>query len=100
MADYKKLIDAETWAFIERTNAFYPSDAVDQTIEVTVVIYSSSAVRIATLYNGIQPPGAYEVVWNGLTDNNTPAPKGDYVAEVQLGDQRVSRKRIVWPPTK
>ncbi len=74
--------------------------AVDQTIEVTVVIYSSSAVRIATLYNGIQPPGAYEVVWNGLTDNNTPAPKGDYVAEVQLGDQRVSRKRIVWPPTK
>lgn len=74
--------------------------ALDQTTEVTVVIYSASAVRVATLFNGIQAPGAYEVVWNGLTDNNTPAPKGDYVAEVQLGDQRVSRKRIVWPPTK
>ncbi|MCO4316445.1 alpha/beta hydrolase [Phyllobacterium sp. 21LDTY02-6] len=28
-ADYSLLIDAETWAFIERTNSFYPPDAVD-----------------------------------------------------------------------
>ena len=29
MTDYRKLIDAETWAFIERTNAYYPPDATD-----------------------------------------------------------------------
>lgn len=33
MPDYRKLIDAEIWAFIDRTNSFYPVDAVDRTIE-------------------------------------------------------------------
>lgn len=32
MTDYSKLIDAETWAFIERTNSFYLPEAVDITI--------------------------------------------------------------------
>ena len=32
MPDYSRLIDAETWAFIERTNAYYPPDAIDHTI--------------------------------------------------------------------
>lgn len=32
MTDYSKLIDAETWAFIDRTNSYYPPDAVDQSI--------------------------------------------------------------------
>lgn len=30
--DYSSLIDAETWAFIERTNSFYPPDTIDYTI--------------------------------------------------------------------
>src|SRR5690606_19188711 len=30
--DYTNLIDAETWAFIERTNAYYPPDTIDYTI--------------------------------------------------------------------
>src|SRR5690606_2201145 len=33
MTDYTKLIDAETWAFIDRTNSFYPPDAVANTVE-------------------------------------------------------------------
>lgn len=32
MSDYSKLIDAETWAFIERTNSFYPPETTDFTI--------------------------------------------------------------------
>ncbi|MFD2051806.1 alpha/beta hydrolase [Mesorhizobium calcicola] len=32
MTDYKTLTDAETWAFIERTNSYYPPDAIDYTI--------------------------------------------------------------------
>jgi acetyl esterase len=32
MTDYSKLIDAETWAFIDRTNSYYPPDAVDRSI--------------------------------------------------------------------
>lgn len=37
--DYTKLIDAETWAFIERTNSFYPPDTVDYTIAEQRRIY-------------------------------------------------------------
>ncbi len=39
MADYARLIDAETWAFIERTNSYYPPDTIDCTIEEQRVIY-------------------------------------------------------------
>lgn len=39
MADYTKLIDAETWAFIERTNSYYPPDTIDYTIAQQREIY-------------------------------------------------------------
>lgn len=39
MTDYSKLIDAETWAFIERTNAYYPPDTIDYTIAQQREIY-------------------------------------------------------------
>ena len=37
--DYSKLIDKETWAFIERTNSYYPPDTVDYTIGQQRAIY-------------------------------------------------------------
>lgn len=39
MTDYQKLIDAETWAFIERTNAFYPEDTGERTVDEQRAIY-------------------------------------------------------------
>ena len=39
MTDYKTLIDAETWAFIERTNSYYPPDTIDYTIIQQRAIY-------------------------------------------------------------
>jgi acetyl esterase len=39
MTDYQKLIDAETWAFIERTNAFYPEDTGERTVAEQRAIY-------------------------------------------------------------
>lgn len=39
MTDYTQLIDAQTWAFIERTNAFYPPDTIDYTIAQQREIY-------------------------------------------------------------
>ena len=39
MTDYATLIDAETWAFIEKTNSFYPPDTIDYTIEQQRAIY-------------------------------------------------------------
>ncbi|MDX8466672.1 alpha/beta hydrolase [Mesorhizobium sp. VK23B] len=39
MTDYRKLIDAETWAFIEKTNSYYPPDTIDYTIGEQRAIY-------------------------------------------------------------
>lgn len=39
MTDYKTLIDAETWAFIEKTNSYYPPDTIDYTIAQQRAIY-------------------------------------------------------------
>ncbi|WP_137928949.1 alpha/beta hydrolase [Mesorhizobium comanense] len=39
MTDYKTLIDAETWAFIERTNSYYPPDTIDYTVAQQREIY-------------------------------------------------------------
>lgn len=50
MADYKTLIDAETWAFIDRTNAFYPPDAIDQTIEDHRRVYDTMCEGFRTAY--------------------------------------------------
>ena len=40
MTDYRKLIDAETWAYIERVNSFYPPDTVDYTIQRQREVYN------------------------------------------------------------
>ena len=40
MSDYDKLIDDETWAFIERTNSFYPPETVDYTIDQQRDVYN------------------------------------------------------------
>jgi acetyl esterase len=39
MTDYRKLIDAETWAFIDRTNSYYPPDTIEYTIDQQREIY-------------------------------------------------------------
>jgi acetyl esterase len=40
MTDYRTLIDEDTWAFIDRTSAFYPQDTADYTIERRRDVYS------------------------------------------------------------
>ncbi|RWA83949.1 alpha/beta hydrolase [Mesorhizobium sp.] len=39
MTDYRKLIDAETWAFIDKNNSYYPPDTIDYTIAEQRAIY-------------------------------------------------------------
>ncbi len=39
MKDYATLIDAETWAFIERTDSFYPPDTIDMSIADQRAVY-------------------------------------------------------------
>lgn len=50
MTDYQKLIDEETWAFIDRTNSFYPPDTVDYTIDQQREVYNNMCREFFTGY--------------------------------------------------
>jgi acetyl esterase len=39
VTDYSNLLDAETWAFIDRTNSFYPPETIDYTIAGQRAVY-------------------------------------------------------------
>jgi acetyl esterase len=41
VADYTKLLDAETWAFVERTNSFYPPETINYTIAEQRAVYDA-----------------------------------------------------------
>ncbi len=50
MTDYTKLIDGETWAYIERVDSFYPPDAIDHTIEQQRAVYEHMCQAFHTGY--------------------------------------------------
>jgi hypothetical protein len=70
---------------------------VDETMEVSIVIYSASAIVVRQMFRGVQSVGAYRVEWDGKNDVGRIVPNGDYVAEVRLGTARIVRKRIIVP---
>jgi acetyl esterase len=50
MTDYAALIDAETWAFIERTNSYYSPDTIDYTVAEQRAIYDRMCREFHTGY--------------------------------------------------
>jgi acetyl esterase len=50
MTDYSLLIDDETWAFIDRTNAFYPPETIDYTIDQQRDVYNRMCREFFTGY--------------------------------------------------
>ena len=47
---YAELIDAETWAFIDKTNASYPEDAVALSIQAQCDLYDQMCARFRVAY--------------------------------------------------
>jgi hypothetical protein len=68
--------------------------SIEADANIEIVVYSTQARVIATVFSGPQSRGSYEVVWNGRDDAGRQAPNGDYVAEVRIGTDRIVRKRI------
>jgi hypothetical protein len=68
--------------------------------DVEILIYSPDARVVASLFSGEQQIGSYSVTWNGRDDRNRVVRDGEYIAEVHIGNSRIVRKRIVWPPRK
>lgn len=71
------------------------SYTIDFSTRVEVVVYSISSTVVATLFDGVQPPGNYTLTWNGRNSDGQLMPPGDYIAEVRIGNEKYLRKRIV-----
>lgn len=67
---------------------------VESKTNVEVVIYSTQAILVATIYQGVQPNGHYSVTWNGRDNFGRPLPHGDYIGEVRIGNETTVRKHI------
>lgn len=68
---------------------------LENPISVEIVIYSTQAKVIATLFDGNQPAGSYRIEWNMKDDNGNRVGSGDYIAEVRIGNERYIRKLVV-----
>ncbi len=64
---------------------------------VQVVIYSITAIVVATIFEGVQVPGNYKYTWNGRDDMGKRLPPGDYIGEIRIGNSKYIRKHIVIP---
>ncbi len=64
MTDYTKLLDAETWAFIERTNSHYPPDTIDLDMAGQRAVYD----RLCAAFHAGIPQGV------SVTDETIDAP--------------------------
>jgi len=69
MTDYAALIDAETWAFIERTNSHYPPDAANLTIAEQRAVYDEMA---RAFFAGYPDGVTAETTAIGLADRDIP----------------------------
>jgi hypothetical protein len=65
--------------------------------EVKILIYSPSALQVRLLYHGLQRPGSYQIDWDGRDDSGHSVWRGDYIAEIQVGEHYILRKHIVLP---
>ncbi len=50
--DYSTLIDEQTWAFIERTNSFYPPDSTDHSVARQREVYNTMCRAFFSQYPG------------------------------------------------
>ncbi len=59
---------------------------------VSVVVYDVSGRRVRRLWEGLAPPGARSLVWDGRDDGGARAASGIYLARVCVGDERRTLK--------
>jgi tRNA-binding EMAP/Myf-like protein len=77
-------------------NPFNPSTTIHYTIpqsmNVTLVIYSSHGQKIKTLVEGIMQPGSYNTKWNGTNESGEPVASGVYFYTLTSGHSQISKR--------
>ena len=83
-ADYQKIIDDETWAFIELTDSYYPPETIDYSIAQQREIYNTMCRQF---YRG-HPPGI-NATDDVITHATIQTPVRRYIADNQTTEAHV-----------
>ncbi|HSG99603.1 MAG TPA: M6 family metalloprotease domain-containing protein [candidate division Zixibacteria bacterium] len=77
-------------------NPFNPSTVISfytpKTSQVTVTVYNTLGQEVVIVADGILPPGAHEVKWDGRDRDGRSLASGIYFYEVETEDDRETRK--------
>ena len=80
-------------------NPFNPSTAIPFVLPkeqgVRLEIYNVLGQRVRTLMSGSLAPGFHTLVWNGRDDAGRVAAAGLYLALLEAGDSRLTRKMLL-----
>jgi len=63
--------------------------------QVSLKIYNIAGQVVKTLTDGVQGPGAYNVKWNGMDQNNQKVSNGIYFYKLVTGDKQAIKKMII-----
>ncbi|NNE42928.1 MAG: T9SS type A sorting domain-containing protein, partial [Gemmatimonadetes bacterium] len=62
---------------------------------VTVTVYDVAGRRVRQVHDGLLLPGRHRIAWDGRNGNGAHVPAGVYLARVEMGDFRESRKIVL-----
>ncbi len=79
-------------------NPFNPTTTIrfevhEQSI-VNLIVFDIQGQEVATLQNGVNSPGNYEIQWNGLDQQGNQVSTGVYFARLQAGDYSKTIKMV------
>jgi len=81
-------------------NPFNPRTTLSYSLprreHVRVDVYDVRGRRVATLFNGEQDAGFYELTWEGCDDGGRVLPSGTYLARIAVGAEVRSQKMTLF----
>lgn len=72
-----------------------PYDSQNPTVPVHLVIFNLLGQPVKTLFQGELSPGYYQMNWDGLTQNGSAAPSGNYIYFLQAGKLHRARQLML-----
>ncbi len=80
-------------------NPFYSSTTISYSVSrqmhVTLNIFNVNGELIRVLYDGLQSPGNYSVIWNGTNDEGNSVSTGIYFYRI-VADSSVETKKLIY----
>lgn len=80
-------------------NPFNPSTTISYGVKnnelVKIEIFNAKGQKIRELINGLKQAGNYKAIWDGLSDDHTPAPTGMYVIRLKTDGKSYMRKILL-----